>query len=53
LTLTSTAPTFAVAYWITTHSEQLGAQMPTRSPAAIPARSKPAAAASTAASSSA
>ena len=30
--MTRIAPTRAVAYWITTHSAQFGAQMPTRSP---------------------
>ena len=50
---TSTAPTFAVAYWTRTHSAQFGAQMPTRSPASIPAASRPRASRFTAASSSA
>src|SRR5436309_153423 len=34
-------PAFAVAYWSSTHSAQLGAQMPTRSPASMPAAISP------------
>ena len=44
--LTRIAPIFAVAYCTITHSTQLGAQIPTRSPVRIPARSSPPAAAS-------
>ena len=51
--MTRIAPIFAVAYWISTHSAQLGAQMPTRSPLAIPVASSPRATSFTAASSSA
>ncbi len=51
--LTSTSPAFAVANWVTTHSEQFGAQMPTRSPGTSPSASRPAANASTRASNSA
>jgi hypothetical protein len=40
-------PAFAVAYWVSTHSAQLGAQMPSRSPLASPAASSPRASAST------
>ena len=36
LTLTRIAPMRAVAYCVTTHSQRLGAQMPTRSPLAMP-----------------
>ncbi len=39
--LTRIAPTLAVAYWMSTHSAQFGAQMPTRSPLAMPAPSSP------------
>ena len=44
---------FAVAYWVNTHSAQFGAQMPTRSPLAIPRSSRPRARASISAASSA
>ena len=44
--LTRIAPIFAVAYCSRTHSGQLGDQMPTRSPAAIPAAIRPLASAS-------
>ena len=50
---TRIAPAFAVAYWVSTHSAQFGAQIATRSPASIPAASRPRASASTAALSSA
>ena len=47
---TSTIPAFAVAYWSSTHSAQFGAQMPTRSPASMPAAISPRARASVSAS---
>ena len=34
---TSTTPALALAYWTSTHSTQLGAQMPMRSPGSSPA----------------
>ena len=34
--MTRMAPSLAVAYWVTVHSAQLGAQMPMRSPLASP-----------------
>jgi hypothetical protein len=34
-------PALAVAYWVSTHSAQLGAQMPTRSPLRGPAPRSP------------
>jgi hypothetical protein len=49
--VTRIAPAFAVAYWVRTHSTPLGAQMPTRSPASMPAAIRPRASASTALSS--
>ena len=39
--LTRIAPTLAVAYWTSTHSAQLGDQIPTRSPFAEPGREQP------------
>src|SRR5579871_4341399 len=39
--LTRIAPILAVAYWVSTHSAQFGAQMPTRSPLPMPASSSP------------
>ena len=45
--LTSTAPILAVANWISVHSGQFGAQIPTRSPFPIPRFSNPTATAST------
>jgi hypothetical protein len=50
---TRIAPTFAVANCTSTHSTQFGAQIPTRSPFAMPAAIRPLASRSTAASSSA
>ena len=50
---TRIAPIFAVAYWVSVHSAQFGAQMPTRSPLAMPVPSNPSASASTSAASSA
>ena len=38
---TSTTPALAVAYWSSTHSAQFGDQMPTRSPASMPAPISP------------
>ncbi|GAB2938427.1 hypothetical protein GCM10027203_44750 [Nonomuraea fastidiosa] len=43
----------AVAYCVSTHSAQFGAQMPTRSPLAMPRASRPSATSFTAASNSA
>ena len=51
--LTRIAPILAVAYWVSTHSAQFGAQMPTRSPTVIAGASRPSASASTSAASSA
>ena len=51
--LTRIAPTLAVAYWVSTHSAQFGAQMPTRSPLPMPAPTSPRASRSTSAPSSA
>jgi len=49
--LTRIAPILAVAYWTITHSAQLGAQMPTRSPLRTPSSSRPSATVSTSAAS--
>src|SRR5450755_1940460 len=49
--LTRIAPILAVPYWSSTHSAQFGAQMPTRSPASMPAATRPSATASVSASS--
>ena len=45
--VTRMAPTFAVAYWTSVHCAQFGAQMPTRSPLAMPAARRPRASSST------
>ena len=50
---TRIAPIFAVAYWVSVHSAQFGAQMPTRSPLTMPISSNPRASASVSAASSA
>lgn len=50
---TMMAPMRAVAYWVSTHSGQLTAQMPTRSPVVTPLASSPRATSSTAAPNSA
>ena len=50
--LTRIAPIRAVANWVSTHSGTFGAQMPTRSPLAIPWASSPLASASTSAANS-
>lgn len=50
--LTRIAPMRAVAYWSSVHSAQFGAQIPMRSPAAMPFASSPLARASTSVSSS-
>jgi hypothetical protein len=47
------APIFAIAYCVTVHCAQLGAQMPTRSPFSIPIAIKPRATTSISALSSA
>ncbi len=52
LMVTRIAPSFAVPYWTKTHSAQLGAQMPTRSPVPTPRASRPSAQASTSVTSS-
>ena len=46
--LTRMIPALAVAYWTSAHSAQFGLQIPTRSPASIPAAMKARAARSTA-----
>src|SRR6478735_4791379 len=51
--LTRIAPILAVAYWTSVHSEQLGAQIPTRSPVLTPTASRARASRSTSARSSA
>ena len=48
--LTRITPALAVAYCSSTHSGQFGAQMPTRSPAFIPAAIRPRASVSVSAS---
>ena len=53
LTVTSTAPIRAVAYWTSTHSAQFGAQIPTRSPFSTPRATSPRATRSVASLSSA
>ncbi|CPB34773.1 Uncharacterised protein [Mycobacterium tuberculosis] len=50
--VTRIAPISAVAYWTSTHSHRFGAQMPTRSPGPIPARTSPVASRCTSVSSS-
>ena len=50
--LTRMTPSRAVAYWVSVHSAQLGAQTPSRSPLVSPAASSPPATRLTAASNS-